>query len=271
MKATDGMGDGSAERSWKQEYLPVGKEGYAKDSAVQDFVADLFKEVRGRMTKPIEQWRVLDVGCGQGQYSAEISKHVKEVVAVEPYKEFFDEAVRVNQGRANVRMVHGPIEDVQLSGEFDLAISLTTIEHMPHARRSMETVIRHLVPGGFLYLTAPNKYWPIECHYKLPFLSWLPLPLANQYMRLMGKGESYESCSYMRSYKGMFELFRGLPCRLQFVTPDPDSRYLGAGQSSAVTKEVRRLGILLIRKFPALWAISKGFIVLIQKDAGPQR
>ncbi len=41
------------------------------------------------------------------------------------------------------------------------------------------------------YFAGPNKYEPIEPHYGLPFLSWLPRRVADGYMRLTGKGVAY--------------------------------------------------------------------------------
>jgi hypothetical protein len=46
------------------------------------------------------------------------------------------------------------------------------------------------------YFAGPNKYEPVEPHYGLPFLSWLPRPLADRYMRLARKGESYPERPY---------------------------------------------------------------------------
>jgi SAM-dependent methyltransferase len=55
----------------------------------------------------------------------------------------------------------------------------------------LDEVWRVLKPGGICYLAVPNRYWPMEPHYRLLLLSWMPRSLANCYVRLAGRGTHY--------------------------------------------------------------------------------
>jgi len=46
-------------------------------------------------------------------------------------------------------------------------------------------------------VTAGSRLALIEPHYRLPFLSWLPRPLATAYLRLSGRGSSYEGIRFL--------------------------------------------------------------------------
>ena len=234
---------------------------------IKDCVDGILQEAKRHLTTPPSEWSVLDVGCGSGEYSLELSRHVARVVGVEP--ELRAVEVARQQLRAgsikSVEFATGFIEDYRTTQLFDLAISLTTVEHMPDARKSFAHILDLLKPGGVIYLTAPNKLWPIECHYALPFLSWLPLPLADLYLRMMGYPQSYADCSYMRTYRGMKKLFAGLNCQAEFVLPDINNSYIGVGDTNRVRRLVRVLGIALIRRVPAFWTISKAFLMVIRK------
>jgi len=147
-----------------------------------------------------------------------------------------------------------------------LALSLTTIEHMPDAYKSYKHVMSLLKPGGMMYLTAPNKWWPFEPHYDgLPFLGWLPLPLADYYLRVTKWGGSYKDCSYGKSYFSIKKLFNQFPCTYYFHLPAKDAGYLGCAKKGPIML-IRGFGIELIRNIPIFWAISKGFIMVIKKN-----
>lgn len=255
-------------QDWKQSYYCDVEHSKTDTQVVKSFVDDILKLAEARTGIPRAKMKVLDVGCGPGQYTAELANQVEFVFAAEPYEASYQEAQRLNSTRQNVQLYFGPIESAPIKNEsFDLAISLTTVEHMPNARLSMEQVMGALKAGGILYLTAPNKLWPIECHYHLPFLSWLPLPFANLYLRLMQKGTSYKSCSYSRTYWGMKRLFAGMDCRLEFLVPDENATYIGCGNTQSHAAQLVKLwGIRAIRRFPFLWTISKGFVILISKE-----
>lgn len=254
---------------WEQPYFSFNTP--SPHAMVAAIVSEAIEKAQARVKKPVAEWHVIDVGCGRGDYAEELGKRVKKVVAIEPCKELFEEALARNKNNPSIRVIHAAVEDVQLDEKFDLAISITTVEHMPEARRSFEKVMSLLIEGGAIFLTAPNKLWPIECHYALPFLSWLPLPIANMYLRLAGKGTSYKSCSYGRTYWGMRNLFKGLPCEIEFVLPDLSKGYLDVGRKDLRRVLIQRAGIALISRFPIFWSISKGFIMVIVKQSSPGR
>jgi len=237
------------------------------EQAVVDCVQEILHVATTYLGKPASELSVLDCGSGTGQYLFETEKSVRKIMGIEPDLTALKHArlVKEKNGSKAV-MLHGFIEETPIDEKFDLIISLTTVEHMPDARKSMEHIVRLLKPGGIIYLTAPNKLWPIECHYQLPFLSYLPLPLANLYMQITGKGRSYQDCSYARTYWGMKRLFKGLDCKVTFIVPDENSKYVGLGDTNIVRNLVRRVGLRLIKRFSFFWIISKGFFMVIQKN-----
>lgn len=229
---------------------------------ISSTIDDILKYAKPKLVSQIKNYHVLDVGSGYGDYSQMIARKVKKVVGVEPYKDAFDQANKRNN-KKNVRYFNLPVEKFNSKIKFDLALSLTTLEHMPNAYKSYEKVFQLLKPGGVLYLSAPNKLWPIESHYSLPFLSWLPLRIANLYLKIFRKVNSYEDCSYSLTYFGLRKLLNRLPCKYEFLVPAENSAYLGCGGQNNLI--IQKLGIFLIKKFSFFWFFSKGFIVVAQK------
>lgn len=224
---------------------------------------DILALTSNKLGKKPSDMVVLDVGSGYGLYAEEFSKKVRKVIGVEPERDAYQAARK--KTKHNLTFYNCKIEDFKTRARFDLVLSLTTLEHMSHQDASFTRIFTLLHKHGIIYLTAPNKLWPFENHYKLPFLSYLPLPIANIYLRMTGKGNSYEDSSFSRTYFGVQKLFRKFPCTYEFQIPDSSSPYLGMGTSSRVYHIVKNIGIFLIRLFPVFWIFSKGFIIVIQK------
>jgi SAM-dependent methyltransferase len=74
-------------------------------------------------------------------------------------------------------------------------VSNHVIEHVgprPIQMDHLREIHRVLRPSGLLYLAAPNKWTVMEPHFRLPFLSWLPHPMADRYVRMAGRGSHYD-------------------------------------------------------------------------------
>lgn len=233
---------------------------YIAPKLYRDTIKDILAIITKRLGKKSKDLTVLDVGSGLGIYSYELSKKVKQVIGVEPDKNAFKLAIP----KKNLTFYNRLIEKFDTQLRFDLIISLTTLEHMPDANASFKRIFKLLKPGGIAYVTAPNKLWPYEYHYKLWFLNYLPLALANLYVRIMGKGQSFQDSSYAKTYWGMKKFFNQFPCRYEFILPDPNASYLGCEEGS---KLIRVIGINLIKYLPFMWIFSKGFIMIVRKTS----
>ena len=203
---------------------------------------------------------VLDVGCGYGHTAYELSKACEFVVGIEPYEQLARHGIALASERPNLEIRHQGIYELDELERYDLIVLDNVFEHLPDQPHALERLSAALRPGGALYLLMPNKLWPVEVHYRLPFLSYLPVPIANRYLQLTKRGTDYTDASYAPTY---WALRRMLDARAeltyQFVLPADVS--LADGGSALHYK----LGIAAIQRFPALWAISKAFLVVAVK------
>lgn len=211
---------------------------------------------------PQRPLRVLDVGCGYGHTALELARHCASVVGIEPFESLAGHALQLQRSEqlANLEFRHQSIYDLPDRDRFDLVVLDNVFEHLPDQARALEILSGALRDGGVMYLLMPNKLWPIEVHYHLPFLSYLPVPLANRYLKLTGRGEDYTDASYAPTY---FRLRKLLGARselsYQFVLPAD----LSLSASGAALHY--RMGVAAIKRVPWLWAVSKAFLVIAVK------
>jgi len=73
----------------------------------------------------------------------------------------------------------------------DVVICNHTYEHVPDPVQMFGEIHRVLKPGGIVYFSAMNARWPVEPHYHMPFLHWLPDGAAAWLLRRFGYGSAY--------------------------------------------------------------------------------
>jgi SAM-dependent methyltransferase len=59
-------------------------------------------------------------------------------------------------------------------GAFDVVFSNAVVEHVGDELRQRAFVAEALRVGRRVFLTTPNRWFPIEVHTRLPFVHWLP-------------------------------------------------------------------------------------------------
>ncbi|HXG77397.1 MAG TPA: class I SAM-dependent methyltransferase [Gaiellaceae bacterium] len=73
-------------------------------------------------------------------------------------------------------------------GEFDVVFSNAVIEHVGGRERQRQLVAEALRVGRRVFLTTPNRRFPLEVHTRLPLVHWLPDRLAHPVYDALGKG-----------------------------------------------------------------------------------
>ncbi|WP_344743286.1 class I SAM-dependent methyltransferase [Streptosporangium vulgare] len=93
-------------------------------------------------------------------------------------------------------------------GSIDVLVFNHIYEHVVDPDAIMAEMRRVLSDDGVLYLGLGNRLGVMEPHYKLPFLSYLPPALADRYVRLSGRADSYYE--RYRTRRGLRKMVRGL-------------------------------------------------------------
>lgn len=104
----------------------------------------------------------------------------------------------------------------------DLVICNHVYEHVPDPEQLFAEINRVLKNDGVCYFGAASRLTVMEPHYRLPFLSWLPKPLAGLYMRLTRKGNHYyENLRTLAGIQRLISEFSVLDCTLEIIE-NPD-------------------------------------------------
>ena len=77
-------------------------------------------------------------------------------------------------------------------GEFDIVFSNAVIEHVGARERQHRFVREALRVGRSVFVTTPNRRFPVEVHTRLPLVHWLPDYLSHPLYRAAGKDSATE-------------------------------------------------------------------------------
>lgn len=139
----------------------------------------------------LKKLKVLDVGASTGIIDNILAKSFGQVIGID----IDHEAIKYAKNRFKCKNLKFKVDDaMKLSfknNSFDVVICAHVYEHVPNAKKMFDEIHRVLRPGGVCYLAAVNSLWPIEPHYDLLFLSWLPKKIAHLYVKLFRKANKY--------------------------------------------------------------------------------
>jgi 2-polyprenyl-6-hydroxyphenyl methylase/3-demethylubiquinone-9 3-methyltransferase len=109
--------------------------------------------------RPFEGLRAVDIGCGGGLMSEPLARLGASVVGVEPVEESAA-AARLHAQSQGLAIDYrtARVEDLAAAGEeFDIALSMEVIEHVPDAALFLKTCARLVKPGGIMLLSTLNR------------------------------------------------------------------------------------------------------------------
>jgi len=148
--------------------------------------------------KPTPETRFLDVGYSNVEYSPSdnyVEKHYpykKQIVALgveecDLFQKKYPDVVAVKYDGHTF-----PFAD----DAFDISYSNAVIEHVGDFDAQVQFIREHCRVSSRVFMTTPNRWFPIEVHTRLPFVHWLPDTVRDAFFRLCGK--SWATGSYMQ-------------------------------------------------------------------------
>ena len=156
---------------------------------------------------PLENARILDVGCGIGTY-------------VEKFRLFSGDVHGVDVDPERVALASKALPNIRVAAaeslpypdrSFDFVFLHEVIEHVTDDRQAIAEAVRVTDRGGHVVVYAPNRLYPFETHgiylgeryvFRLvPLVNYLPDPLRRRF------------CPHVRAYTAgqIRRLFAGLP------------------------------------------------------------
>jgi ubiquinone/menaquinone biosynthesis C-methylase UbiE len=124
---------------------------------------------------PLRDQRVLDCGCGAGDYLLRLLEFTPHVRGIE----YDAEKVRLHRERGlhPERVEQGDIEDMPFpDASFDVVFMNEVLEHVPNEIAGLREIHRVLAPSGKLAIFAPNRLYPFETHGVTLRATGRPLP-----------------------------------------------------------------------------------------------
>jgi hypothetical protein len=112
-----------------------------------------------------------------------------------PYKDrvtglSMQDAKWIEEQWSGMKYLCGDGRNIPLSdNSFDLVFSHAVIEHVgdwDNQNKFVSECVR--VAKKYVFLTTPNRWYPIETHTALPFLHWLPKPIYRKILKMLHLG-----------------------------------------------------------------------------------
>jgi ubiquinone/menaquinone biosynthesis C-methylase UbiE len=202
--------------------------------------------------------KVMDLGCGVGMTLSVLGGVFPKAIGVDVFEK------EVKASREILKKCRLRNKVVKYNGRklpfgdntFDVVTSIEVIEHVEDPEQMLGEIKRVLKGDGILHITTANKLWPVEPHFKLWFLSYLPPKWADWYVRVTGRGEGYQGI-HLPTY-GQFRRTVEEYFEVEDIT-------------LAVVKENKKYGLDRERGFKVVW-LGKivGVVEAIDKFIGRQ-
>ncbi|MEK7526565.1 MAG: class I SAM-dependent methyltransferase [Patescibacteria group bacterium] len=139
----------------------------------------------------LKKLTLLDVGASTGIIGNYLAQYFRSVTVADIDKQAIEFAGKEFKKKNLSFKVDDAMNLSFKDNTFDIVICTHVYEHVPNPRKLFSEIYRVLKPNGVCYLAAINSLWPMEPHYDLPFLSYLPKRIANTYVRLFNKANEY--------------------------------------------------------------------------------
>ena len=149
-------------------------------------VLELMLRVRRSLGLPLEQLKVLDIGCNAGTQTFLWAErgHVSHGLDInEPLLNIARRRAQERDLAVDFRLgsaTHLPWAD----GSMDVCLMPELLEHIETWEPCLQEAARVLRPGGVLYLSTTNRMCPRQMEFELPLYGWYPRRLKRHFEHL---------------------------------------------------------------------------------------
>ncbi len=144
--------------------------------------------------------RVLEIGCGTGNFTERFAEYGANILAVDISPDLLARARARGLPPEQVRFECKPFEECELDGPFDAVIGSSILHHLDIAA-SLRKIRQLLRPGGFLSFAEPNMLNPqVFAERKFRFLRkvfWYVSPDETAFVRWRF-GAQLKACGFDR-------------------------------------------------------------------------
>jgi hypothetical protein len=147
--------------------------------------------------RPTAETTIVDVGVADAPFG-EAEGHAATynfLEAMYPWREritavSIDELPHFAEAFPEIRRVRADGRDLPFAdGEFDVGFSNAVVEHLGD-RESQQAFIRELCRvSSQVFVTTPNRWFPVEVHTLLPLVHWLPARAREGLLGLTGRAD----------------------------------------------------------------------------------
>ncbi len=191
---------------------------------------------------PIPKGFNLDLGTGIGAYYSELNEKSKTLFAFDGEISFLKSFSR-NLPIYSKKIFLAKSEQIPLKKDlFDAIIAIEVLEHVTNLEKTIQEIFRILKPNGFLYLSVPNKFFPLETH-MLKFKSfsikgkYIPfLSMSNAIHNKIGTARRFSS----NDIKEVFEKNNFKLIGIDFMMPPFDYFKFGRKFFKNITERLER-------------------------------
>lgn len=219
----------------------------------------------------LEGTKILDCGCGTGQYLRELLGRGADAYGIEYdsekvilfKREFTDFAERIQSG--NIETMDFP------DTMFDAVLLNEVLEHVSDEIKTLQEILRVLKPGGTLLVFSPNRFYPFETHsvllkksgrkvpLYLPFIPYLPISLGERFF-------TYRARNYWPGeLRSLIRKCGYKIIAIGFIWQTFENISGSQPKTLTLLKPVIRRLFAVFEQIPLLWSFGVSQVVIAQK------